>query len=158
MKNLKKSIAILGTLGIIATSTVAYAVTAKTPADIAAGLTGKTVTQVTTERATGKTYGTIAKDAGKLTEFKAQMLVEQKAILDQRVKDKTLTQAQADTIYNTIKTNQATCDGTGTVAIGKKNGVGFGCGSGNGAGMGMGSGNGMRNGAGAGMGRGAGRR
>jgi hypothetical protein len=159
MNTLKKTVAILGTLGLIASSTAVYAATtAKTPAEIVSGLTGKTTTQLYTERATGKTYGTIAKEAGKLTEFQKQMLAEKKAVLDQRVKDKTLTQAQADAIYNSIKTNQATCDGTGSAAIGKKNGVGFGLGQGQGQGKGMGmgkgSGNGMRNGTGSGCGMG----
>jgi hypothetical protein len=159
MKNLKKTVAILGTLGIIASSTAVYAAaTAKTPADIVSGLTGKTTTQLYTERAAGKTYGTIAKEAGKLTEFQKQMLAEKKVVLDQRVKDKTLTQSQADAIYNAMKTNQATCDGTGSAAIGKKNGVGFGQGQGQGKGMGMGkgSGNGMRNSSGNGAGCGMG--
>ena len=160
MKNLKKTVAILGTLGIIASSTAVYAATAiaKTPAEIVSGLTGKTTTQLYTERATGKTYGTIAKEAGKLTEFQKQMLAEKKVLLDQRVKDKTLTQAQADAIYNSIKTNQATCDGTGSAAIGRNSGLctgagaGAGFGQGKGMGMGNGAGRGMRNGSGCGMG------
>ena len=155
MKNLKKTVAILGTLGILASSTAAYAATTKTPAQIVSGLTGKSTTQLYTERAAGKTYGTIAKDAGKLTEFKTQILVQKKAILDQRVKDKTLTQAQADAIYKSLVANQATCDGTGSAAIGRANGVVFGQGAGTGMGMGMGKGAGMKNGTGGGMGNGA---
>lgn len=160
MKNLKKTVAILGTLGILATTTAAYAAVTKTPAQIVAGLTGKTTTQLYIERAAGKTYGTIAKEAGKLADFQAQTLVEKKAVLDQRVKDKTLTQSQADSIYNSIKANQVTCNGTGSAAIGKNNGVGFGQGSGCGNGIGIGKGMGarMRNGLGNGMGLGAGRR
>lgn len=158
MKNLKKTVAILGTLGILASSTAAYAYSAKTPATIAAGLTGKTTTQVYAERAAGKTFGTIAKDAGKLTEFKAQTLVEKKALLDARVKAGTLTQVQADTIYKAIVANQATCDGTGTAAIGRNSGACFGQCAGTGMGMGRGTGAGMRNGTGGGMGFGAGRR
>lgn len=154
MRNMKKFVAILAAVGILGTAGVAYAATVKTPADIAAGLTGKTVEDVVKERATGKTYGTIANEAGKLDEFKAQMLEQKKAVLDQRVKDGTLTQQQADEIYNAIKNNQATCDGTGNVRIGSKNGAGFGCGAGAGQGMGgrMGRGAGMGNRAGMGYG------
>lgn len=155
MKNFKKTVAILGTLGVLAISTAAYAA-AKTPSQIVSGLTGKTEAVINTERAAGKTYGTIAKDAGKLKEFQLQMLVEKKAVLDQRVKDKTLTQPQADAIYNSIKANQAICNGTGSAAIGRKNGVGFGQGTGCGMGVVRGSGTGMRNGSGGGMGFGAG--
>jgi len=147
MKNIKSYIAaatIVGLLGV--TGTAFAAVTGQTPAEIAASLTGKTVEQVTAERATGITYGTIAKEAGKLDEFKAVTLEQKKAILDQRVADGNLTQEQADAIYNAIVTNQATCDGTGSAAIGKSMGAGFGQGNGKGQGVGQ------RNGGG-GMGR-----
>lgn len=73
-----------------------------------------------------------------LTEWKAQVLQQKKTILDQRVKEGTLTKSQADTIYNEIKENQATCDGTGSKGIGKKYGVGFGNGRGQGMGLGCG--------------------
>ena len=149
MKGFKKIAAIVVAVGIIGSGGIAFAATtAKTPAQIAAGLTNKTVDQVTSERAAGKTYGTIANEAGKLDEFKAQILEQKKAILDQRVKDGTMTQQQADEIYNAIKNNQATCDGTGNAAIGKKYGAGFGMGNGMGRGSGNGKGAGLRNGSG----------
>jgi len=154
MKNLKKIIAAVTVVGILGATGAAYAATVKTPAEIASELTGKTVEDLYKERASGKTYGTIAKDAGKLEEFKAQMLEQKKAILDQRVKDGKLTQEQADEIYNAIKNNQTNCDGTGSAAIGRKYGAGFGQGSGMGNGLGAGRGAGMRNGGGMGAGRG----
>ncbi len=154
MKNTKKLLVGLLTVGVLSASVAVYAAEVKSPAEIASSLTGKTVTQVDQERAAGKTYGTIAKDAGKLDEFKKQILEQKKANLDQQVKDKKITQAQADTIYNAIKANQATCDGTGTAAIGRKNGMGNGQGSSLNQGRGMGRGVGMQRGAG--MGRGAG--
>lgn len=146
MKNIKKIIMSLAVVSVLSTSVVFGVVASKTPADIVAGLTGKSVEEVTKERTSGKTYGTIAKEAGKLEEFKTETLKEKKAILDQRVKDGSLTQAQADEIYNSIKTNQATCDGTGSSGIGRMNGAGFG----QGRGQGMGKGQGMGNGAGCG--------
>jgi len=154
MKNLKKIIAAVTVVGMLGASGAAYAATVKTPAEIASELTGKTVEDLYKERASGKTYGTIAKDAGKLEEFKAQMLEQKKAILDQRVKDGKLTQEQADEIYNAITHNQANCDGPGSAAIGRKYGAGFGLGSGMGNGQGAGRGAGMRNGYGMGAGRG----
>ena len=121
MKKMKKLIAVIAAVGVLGTAGAAYAATVKTPA--------------------GETYGAIAKDAGKLDEFKAQMLEQKKIVLDQRVKDGTLTQQQADEIYNTIKDNQATCNGTGNAQIGKKFGAGRGQGMmGGGAGMGFGGG------------------
>lgn len=152
MKNFKSYIVaatIVGLLGV--TGTAFAAVTGSTLAEITAGLTGKTIEQVTTERVTGKTYGTIANEAGKLDEFKAETLEQKKATLDQRVADGNLTQEQADTIYNTIKTNQAICDGTGSAAIGKSMGAGFG----QGQRMGLGKGQGIGGGSRGGMGRGA---
>ena len=82
MKNTKKFLAGLLAVGIMGASLTAFASEIKSPADIASALTGKTVTQVTQERVAGKTYGTIAKDAGKLDAFKKEMLDQKKAILD----------------------------------------------------------------------------
>jgi len=83
------------------------------------------------------------------------MLEQKKIVLDQKVKDGRLTQEQADAIYNAIKNNQATCDGTGRAGIGRKYGAGLGQGCG--MGLGQGAGLGMRNGGGFGGGMGAGR-
>ena len=153
MKNVKRIVAIAVSVCIIGAAGMAYAADIKTPADIAAAVTGKSVTDVNKERATGKTYGTIAKDAGKLEEFQAKMLEQRKTVLDQRVKDGEITQQQADDIYNAIKNNQATCDGTGNAQPGKQ--YGMGCGNGQGAGRGRGQGM-MGHGAGFGNGSGAG--
>jgi Protein of unknown function (DUF2680). len=152
MKNFKKLIAaatIVGILGVVGVAGASYATGASTPADIAAGLTGKSVEEIRAQRAEGTTCGTIAKEAGKLDEFKTEMLVQKKAVLDQRVKDGKLTQEQADAIYKSLEANQATCDGTGSARIGQKNGAGFG--------QGMGKGAGQRNGSGFGGGMGMGR-
>lgn len=154
MKSFKKLLAVVTVVGIMGAAGAAYAATAKNPAEITAGLTGKTVEDLYQERSAGKTYGTIANEAGKLDEFKTQMLEQKKAILDQRVKDGKLTQAQADEIYNAIKNNQVNCDATGSAGIGRKYGAGFGQGSGMGNAQGTGRGAGMRNGGGMGAGRG----
>ena len=152
MKNMKKLIVLVVAIGVLGLAGAVYAADIKTPADIAAALSGKSDEDVAKERAEGKTYGAIAKDAGKLEEFKAQILEQKKAVLDQRVKDGILTQQQADEIYDRIKTNQAACDGTGNAGIGKKSGAGFGQEKGMGRGMGRGSGIGGCGGAGCGMG------
>jgi len=160
MTKLKKVVATVTVLGMLGAGGVAYAA-ASTPADIASGLTGKTVEELRNERAAGKTYGTIAKEAGKLEEFKVQMMEQKKATLEQRVKDGKLTTEKAEEILNAIKENQANCDGNGSAAIGKKYGVGFGqgggIGGGTGIGNGKGNGNGQNNGYGKGMGTGMGR-
>ncbi len=138
MNNMKKFFAVVTLAGVIGAVGIAYAADIKSPADIASSLTGKSIADVSQERAEGKTYGTIAKDAGKLEEFKVQMLEQKKARLDQMVKDGTITQQRADEIYNAIKTNQESCDGTGSAKIGRNNGIGLGKGQGSGCGMGRG--------------------
>lgn len=148
MKNIKKLVLSIAVVSALSTSVVFGVVATKSPADITAGLTGKTVEEVAKERTSGKTYGTIASEAGKLAEFKVESLKQKKIVLDQRVKDGNLTQVEADKIYNDIKTNQLTCDGTGSAGIGKMNGAGFGQGMGQGKGRGMGQGSGQRNGGG----------
>jgi hypothetical protein len=142
MKNIKKMVLSLAVVTVLSTGVVFAAVATKTPAEVTAGLTGKTIEEVTKDRTSGKTYGTIAEEAGKLEEFKTETLQQKKLVLDQRVKDGSLTQAAADEIYNSIVKNQETCDGTGSAGIGKMNGAGFGQGRGQGMGKGSGQGNG----------------
>ena len=150
MKRFKKLLMVFTVIAALGTASAAYAATAQTPAEIAAGLTGKSVQALYQERVDGKTYGTIANEAGKLEEFKTQMLAQKKIILDQRVADGKLTQEKADTIYNAMQSNQANCDGTGDARIGKNAGAGFGQGQGNRMGNGQGAGVGSCNGSGAG--------
>lgn len=152
MKGFKKLTAVLVTVGMLLAAGAVYAAVSS-PADIAAGLTGKTVEDLYQERAAGKTFGAIANDAGKLEEFKSQMIEQKKVILDQRVQEEKLTQEQADEIYNAMKDNMANCDGTAKGgAIGQKFGAGFGQGRGLGQGAGIARGAGFRGGMGQGMG------
>ena len=112
-----------------------------TPSEAVAGLTGRAVEDVTAERyETGKTYGTIAKDAGKLEEFQAEMLQIKKDILADRVEAGIMTQERANAIITAIEENQSTCDGTRSLRTGQKMGAGFGSMNGNGQGFGQGQG------------------
>lgn len=141
MKNFKKLIVvatIIGSLGVVGVAGAATGAT--TPAGIVSVLTGKSVEAVTAERTAGTTYGAIAQEAGKLEEFKTETLLLKKAMLDQRVKDGNMTQEQADAMYKSMETNQATCDGTGSAKMGQKSGMGFGQGAGRHSGGGMGRG------------------
>ncbi len=145
MTKLKKVLAI-GTmvLTIGATSITAFAASQyNTPAEALAGLTGKTVESVRAERSeTGKTYGTIASENGKLEEFKAEMLQIKKDALAKRVEDGIMTQEKADEIIAAIEENQANCDGTRPAKMGQKMGAGFGGMNGKGQGKGQGRGRG----------------
>lgn len=147
-KDMKKTIitAVIAAAVLIGSATVALAADSwKTPAEILAAITGKTVEQVADARQEGATYGTQAAAAGKLEQFQDERLAQYKLRLDQAVKDGKLTQAKADELYQSMKARVDTCTGNGT-------GEGRGSGCGMGAGRGNGFGRGMGNGAGNGMG------
>ncbi|TEB15260.1 hypothetical protein Psfp_02297 [Pelotomaculum sp. FP] len=81
MINFRKLLVVATVAGVLGAAGAAYAATAKTPAEITAELTGKTVSELYNERAAGKTYGTIANEAGKLDEFKHKCLSKRKSCL-----------------------------------------------------------------------------
>lgn len=156
MKKLRKVVTLGAiTLALGATSLTAFAASQyKTPAEVVAGITGRTEESVIEERLNlGKTYGTIASEAGKLDEFKSEMLDMKKANLTEQVAEGKMTQENADAIIEKIKNLQEDCDGTGNAKIGSSmgarlgsNGEGLGNGRayrGNGVGRGQGGGRGM---------------
>lgn len=154
MKTMKKIFAaglVVSTLAIGSVEALA-ASQYETPAEAIAGLTGREVQSVIDERTeTGKTYGTIANEAGVLTQLKTEMLEMKKEMIAARVAAGTLTQAQADAILARIESNQAECDGSGTGCGLKGTGRGMGAGFGQGGGQargqrGQGGGYGLRNG------------
>src|SRR5659263_215880 len=143
------------TLLVIGLSTAAFAATDyKTPAEIVAGLTGKTVDEATADRQDGTSYGAQAQDADKLDEFQTERLEMYKQYLDQAVLDGKLTQAEADKLLEEMDLRMEDCDGTGT-GICDGTGAGQNSERGNGTGMGMGMGRGAGNGTGTGFGNGA---
>ena len=151
MKRFMKITVVMVAILVLGSAGTVLAASFKTPAEIVSELTGKTTDQVDSERASGKTYGSIANDSGKLEEFQTQMLEQKKSYLDQRVKDGTLSQERADAIYDEIVEAQTSCDGTG----GDSRGVGCGAGLGKCAGTGgCGVGSSLGRGAGCGMGNG----
>ena len=82
------------------------------PAEAVAGLTGRDVDSVITERQeSGESYGTIADKAGVLEAFEAEMLQIRKDIIAKRVADGRLTQERADEIIAIIEERAAECDG-----------------------------------------------
>lgn len=143
MKTWKKTTAIgLMAMAISATGVTVFAASQySTPAEAVAAITGQGVDNMVAERAeTGKTYGTIAAEAGKLEEFKAEMIEVKKDNLVAQVASGNLTQEEADEIITALEENQANCDGDGSARIGKTQGAKFGA---NGGGMGKGSGRGQ---------------
>ncbi len=143
MKNKKKVITGCAlALALSAATMTSFAAAAyKTPAEAVSGITGKTMDEVTAERKSGKSYGSMAAEAEKLSEFQQAVADIHEDRLNEKVADGTLTREQADAQLAAIRERQAACDGNGT-------GAGTGCGSGgcNGNGMGYnrrGSGNGL---------------
>ncbi len=154
MKNIKKIFAV-GTL-VLALGATSISVLAdsayKNPAEAVAGITGRTLESVVAERyETGKSFGTIASEAGKLDEFKAEILEIKKDSLNAQVEAGRITRERADAIIKAMEENQAVCDGTGTGRMGQNSGAGF-C---SGTGLGEGCGN---RGTGSGRGQGGGGR
>jgi hypothetical protein len=151
MNGLKKLIAlgmIVAAIGLCSAVAMAY----NNPAEALAELTGRSVNQVLEERTeTGKTCGTIANEAGVLTQFQAEVLEMKKDRLQTRVQAGTMSQEQADAIIETLKENQANCEGKGQCGVGQSMGACFGAGSG----LGQGAGTGQRLGKGRGAAQGA---
>jgi len=121
--------------------------------DVVAKLTGTTAADVQTKRAAGKTFAQIAAEKNvSSAAVVAEALKVREALLDQKVADGTITQAQADAALGNMKTRltdrvntaNADCDGSG--AGGRQGGGMGGQGRGRGAG-GMGGGRGAGNGA-----------
>lgn len=137
MKNLKKflagSIAVFTVTASASMLPVLAAPAYETPAEAAAGVTGKTLEDVLAERQDGKSYGMIASEAGVLEEFQNAVLEIHQETLASKVEDGTITQEQADTWLSAFQQRQAVCGGTGAGGCG----LGLGCG-GRGYGRGMG--------------------
>ncbi len=141
MKNYKRLLSLGAvTLAIGATSLTAVATSQySTPAETVAGLTGRTVESVVEERSeSNKTYGTIALEAGKLDEFKSEVLEIKKASLAEQVTDGKITQDRADDIIKQLEENQVNCNGDGGSQLGRTLGARFGS---NGEGLGNGGAN-----------------
>lgn len=99
-------------LGVV---TTAFATSNYTnPAQIVAALTNRSVDSVVDERyQTGKTFGMIANEAGKLAEFKQEMLELKKDELAKCVQEGSMSQERADQIIERIKERQEYCDDEG---------------------------------------------
>ncbi len=103
---------------------LAAAIPAAIPAEIVAELTGRTPESVAAQKKeSGKTYGSIAADAGKLDEFRAERLEIQRKSLAARVEAGEITQAEANDILSAISGRQVECgayDGANTCKTAQK--------------------------------------
>jgi len=133
------------------------------PQEALAGMTGKSVEEITEKKVQeNKTYGAIAAEEGKLDEFKVELLEQKREMIQQRVAEGDLGQEDADAVLERIQERQETCIGEGNLGEGMMEGSGmkFGNGpldgNGNGNGLQSGEGNGVKEGAGNGNGNGFG--
>lgn len=77
-------------------------------------LAGKTPEEIAELRGNGFHMGQLALDADKFDEFKAYMTERREAILEQKVADGVLTQAEADALKAEMEARSADCTGDGT--------------------------------------------
>jgi hypothetical protein len=126
MKNLKRMVMVAVAVSVVGSVGTVFAYAAKSPVDIVSELTGKSVEVLISEHNEGKTYGTIANEAGVLEAYKAESLKEKKAILDERVDEGVLDAEKATDVYNELLKANEDCDGDGSAQIGSEYGVGFG--------------------------------
>lgn len=77
-------------------------------------LAGKTPEEIAELRGNGFHMGQLALDADKFDEFKAYMNERREAILEQKVADGVLTQAEADALKAEMEARSADCTGDGT--------------------------------------------
>ena len=117
-----KSKKMLVVLTIVTTILVAFASVSfaasiyGSPAEIIAGLTGKTTDEVYAAREAGESFGEQAADAEKLEAFQDERLALMQDRLAQLVEDGRLTQVEADARLAQIKEAIESCDGTGANA------------------------------------------
>lgn len=133
-------------IGVLALSmgAIAFADGFDNPAEVYSNLTEKTLDEAYELRSDGKTYGELAKEAGKLDEFRKANLENKISIINERVDEGLLTQKEADEIIETMK--DMDCTTLGENRFNQKYNLGFG--QGNGQGFKRGNGQGFKRGRG----------
>ncbi|HHW57045.1 MAG TPA: DUF2680 domain-containing protein [Clostridia bacterium] len=166
--NMKKTLAVVLTGGMLLSGIAAYAATngdttnssaagqysttaprygMSKNADFLAKLTGKTADEILSELQSGKTMVQIAEENGITLDNLKKALIEQKeALIDQLVKEGKITQDRANTMKKNIEERMNSWDGTCQYGKGAGTGLGIGFGKNNNgkAGTGLGSGFGAK--------------
>ena len=124
-----KKILLIVALILSITSVTVYAATNyKSPADIASKVTGKPVEEVVKEKVdSNKSYGELAKDQGKLEEFKNEMFDYKKEVVKEKIEEGAITKEEGDKFLAEMEKHQEFCNGTGRRANGES-GMAFGFG------------------------------
>lgn len=120
MKSFKKSLLMGALLTTVAASTAFAATSQTTPAEILASLTGKTSQNVWQERReSGKSFGTMASEAGVLSKFQTENREAKQARLNERVAEGRFTKDEAAKIMADFDKRQADCGNGGNMQGGK---------------------------------------
>ena len=114
MKITSKLLTSLLAVMTLTTAPISVLAQGNNPAEITKEVTGQSAEEIYTRRQQGVTYGTIAKEAGKLVEFQNQKLELAKNNLQNKVNQGQMTQEQANQMIDNMKQNQANCDQSGT--------------------------------------------
>jgi len=145
MKKASKLVATMGALVLVAATSIGvYAAEQGSPAQSLSELTGKSVEELY-EAKGDTTFGALAQELEVAEDFRAGMVANKLAIIEERVDQGALTREAADDMIAVIHENRENCDGTGLNQGDAKLGLGFGRGNsmGNGNGEKVGGGNGF---------------
>lgn len=118
MKKFKNTLILCTAIMLFANSSTfsLASTTYKTNAEIVSEITGEDLDTIISKHfETGKSYGTIAKEAGFLDEFKSIIFEQKKLKLNEDIANGIITQEQGDEILQTIEQNQLICDGSGNL-------------------------------------------
>ncbi len=102
MNSFKKFAAGTVAVAVLVSAGAVFASEFKRPVEIASELTGQSVESLREQRLAGETYGEIVEAYEVRDAFRAKMLEQKKAILDERVESGSLTQEEADKIYDAL--------------------------------------------------------
>lgn len=125
MKTFKKSLLMGALLTAVAASTAFAATSQTTPAEILAGLTGKTTQNIWQERReSGKSFGTMASESGVLGKFQTENREARQARLNEHVAEGRFTKEEAAKIMADFDKRQADCSKGDCTSQGKRGGMG----------------------------------
>lgn len=114
-----------GTLAVamgITSLTVFAAAKYDSPWEALAGITGKSVEEIEEEHfKEGKMLYEIAEEEGKLDEFRSEVLEQKKEVIEERVKEGSLSRERADEVLENIENGIGPCGG----GAGQNYGMGF---------------------------------
>jgi hypothetical protein len=150
MKKSRKLVVSMSALVLVAATSIGvYAAENMSPAQSLSELTGISIEELY-EAKGDQTFGALAQELEVEDAFRADMVANKLAIIEERVIQGTLTREVADEMIAVILENQENCDGTGLNQGDLRLGLGLGQGNGmgNGERVGSGRGFGSRNGLG----------